>query len=318
MLDILEKTQVESEEIKSDLMFNFRKEYKEQDNIQTEHLSNYNEDDVKKQVQVVILQSKLEIGNTNILDCEVCGKSMLDWIKNSVSDYQVIVVEYNQQDIVSFIKDLQIDKKYVLVLFANTPLIRKNTVEDIVEYFVIKQLSVLKLIRGYMFSTEYLSRIERLLNPQEQPFNEEDFIAVSDVFKFGLVNEIMQKRIISYHQKNGVIFESAGTSKIDADVSIDAGVIIGINTRILGNSIIEGGVKLSDVAINNSVIKANSILNNCIVNQSVVGNNCVIQDYCVVKDKSIIGDNSRLNGMNMIVGKILPSQSNVELGEKRS
>ena len=320
MLDILEKTESISKDNSTDLMFNFRKEYSPVE-VKTQNLSNFDEENIKNQVQVVIIslnKKSIDLVNKNN-QIAVCGKTMLEWVKNSVSDYSIKVVELDSEDdFLSAIKVLQIQKKYTVLLFDDTPLLKKNTVEDIVEYFVIKNLSVLKLKRGYMFETDYLSRIDKLLNPQEQVFNDEDFISVDDSNKYSLACGIMKNRIVFYHQKNGVLFENALAVQIDADVSIEAGAMIGPNVQLLGKTIVEGRVKINNSTIKDSVIKSNVVLNNCAINHSVIGNNCNIDNYCVIKDKSIIGDNCKMEGMNYVSHKTIEPNSVLSFGEKRS
>ena len=182
----------------------------------------------------------------------------------------------------------------------------------------MKNLSVLKFTRGYMFETEYLKRIDKLLSPQMQYFEEEDFITCYNPKQYSLICDIMKNRIITYHQKNGVIFEDAVSAQVDADVSIESDVIIGSGCQIKGKSVIESGAVLkSNCYIENSMIKSGSKIYASTIKESVIGQNCIVENYCVVENKTIIGDGSKLCGYNHIDSQVLPRESKLEFYERK-
>lgn len=310
MLDILEEIEKTNSSVnmpheKADIVFNFGGKQDEK----TENLSKFSQEETEKQVGVVILNItnesfKMQKKAYNLM---ICGKKMKDWVKNATEPFEKIELEMDSKvDFLPLIKNNILDKKYTLVLFSDAPLIQYKTVQEIIEYFVMKSLSVLKFSRGYMFETDYLKRIDKLLSPQMQYFNEEDFITCYNLKQLALVSDIMRNRILSYHQKNGVMIVDSASTFIDADVSIEEDVVIYPNNKILGNSIIQKGSIISaNNLIENSVIMENCKIENSVISQSVVSKNCVVINYSVVENKSFLGENCFLKGFNYVHGKVL-------------
>lgn len=289
---------------------------------QTSLKTDYQELSTAKDIQVVLLCVENDsFKQSGVYDLKLLGKSMKDWVLNAVKDYDTAIATLNfKDDFLPVVKQqANVDKKYTLVLFSDAPLIRSSTISQIVEYFVIKDLSVLKFTRGYMFKTEYLLTIDKLLSPQMQYFEEEDFITAYNLKQFALIGDILKSRILSYHQKNGVIICDPTSTIIEADASIEQNVTICAGSKILGNSILKQGAKISyNAMVDSSLISENSTIENSSIFSSIVGKNCVIKNYCVVENKSVVGDNSKLLGFNHINGKTLPANSILDSFEKKN
>lgn len=282
----------------------------------------YNEEDSTKNVQVIIMKVVNDSFKlpTKTYELKMQGKTMLSWVENAVKDFDVREVEMNANaDFLSLAKqNINGEKKYTLVLFADAPLIKSSTVSEIVEYFVIKDLSVLQFTRGYMFKTQYLLTIDKLYAPQVQYFEEEDFITCYNLKQFALVNDILKSRILSYHQKNGVVITDPVSTIIEADVSIEEGVKLLAGSKILGNSVIEKGAVISyNSIVDSSVVMTNSFVENSIIKNSIIGKNCVIKNYSIVEQKAVIGDNCTLCGYNLVKSKSLLEGVTLEEYEKR-
>lgn len=306
MIDILEEIQkqnkVENQD-NVDINFNFQ-QVKEVKTGTVSGLSNNLKDNVKVILFCVNNQSFKRTDKT--YNQIICGKSMKDWVLSAVEGYNTKLVDMDSQDDYFYLtkQNLDLQFKYTLVLFTDTPLLTSKTVTDITEYFAIKNLSVLKFSRGYMFETDYLSRIEKIYNPQIQYFEEEDFITAYNLKQFALITDIMRNRILSYHQKQGVLIIDANSTQIDADVSIENDVTIYANNKILGKTIIEAGTVLSyNNIVENSVVMQNSFIENSTIKNSIVGKDCNIQNYCVLQNKTILGDQTVLKGYNILDNK---------------
>lgn len=322
MLDILEEIEKTGNSVnmtheKADLVFNFN----EQKEDSPKNLSKFSIEEIEKQVGVVILNItddsfKMKEKAYNLM---ICGKKMTDWVKNATEPFEKIELEMDSKaDFMPLIKSHIMDKKYTLVLFSDAPLIQYKTIQEILEYFVMKSLSVLKFSRGYMFETDYLKRIDKLLSPQMQYFNEEDFITCYSLKQLAIITDIMRNRILSFHQKNGVMIIDGASTFIDADVSIEENVIIYPNNKILGNSIIQKDCFISaNNLIENSVIMENCKLENSVISQSVISKNCVVINYSVVENKSFLGENCFLKGFNHIDSKVLDDNETLETYEKK-
>lgn len=223
----------------------------------------------------------------------------------------------SKADFLPIVKQNVGNKKYTLVLFSDAPLLQYKTVQEIVEYFVLKSLSVLKFSRGYMFETEYLNTIEKLFNPQVQYFEEEDFICCYNLKQLALVSDIMRNRILGFHQRNGVVITDSATTHIDADACIESDVLIMPNNKIFGKSKIEKGTILKcNNLIQNSIIKQNCTIENSTINSSVVQDGCIIQNYCVIEN-SILDSFCTLKGFNYINSMKINQNTTLNVFDKK-
>lgn len=225
------------------------------------------------------------------------GKTFLDWAKNSVFDTTIRYADYNfGDDFLPVVKNAADTRyKYTFVLFADTPLFQHKTFLQIMEYFKMKNLSVLKLTRGYVFETKYLIEIEQLLNPQVQYFDEEDFITCSSLKQYAMISDIMKNRILSYHMKNGVLFKDPTTTFVDADVQIGKDTVIEPFCQIYGKTIVESNVKIgSNSKIENSVICSGANINGAVISDSLIEKNVVIEEFAKISNNSKIAQNAKV------------------------
>ena len=225
---------------------------------------------------------------TDYCNLDMFGIKGIDYILNSVQDFEVKQKDYNiNDDVIKVIKENLNDKKYVLTLFSDTPLIKKQTIINIIDYFLIKKLCALSFNRGYCFDTNYLKSVEKVYNPQIQEFEDEDFIKVDSSKNFSLALDVLKNRIISYHQQNGVIFENVNSCFIDARVNIENNVIIKNNVTILGKSIIKQNSIIYNSSLNRVIVGDGVMIENSIVENTVVEKNAKIKDYSIIKNASI-------------------------------
>ena len=321
MLDILEEIEkngnaVNMQKDKIELGLNFFKE----DNQPKTNLSGYNQEDAMGNVQVVLLCVDNKSFNLNMPTCNlsICGKTMRDWVKNAVQGMNVVEAEMDSKaDFLPIVKQNAGGKKYTLVLFSDAPLIQHKTVQEIVEYFVLKSLSVLKFSRGYMFETSYLQTIDKLLNPQVQYFEEEDFITCYNMKQFALVSDIMRNRILGYHQRNGVIIIDPNSTFIDADASIESDVVIYPNNKIFGKTKISSGANLfCNNIIKNSIIMLNVKIENSNIDSSVIKSGCLVKNYSTVLN-SILEENCTLKGYNFVEAMKINPNTTLDVFDKK-
>lgn len=239
-------------------------------------------------VFVMLLKTKPELSNIDIL-----GKSSLEWIRNSLKGYNFKEYEYNNEDIVRFIKENVFNKKIVVVLFSNMPLLTSQTLDSYIEYFKIKKLSTLKMPKGFIFDFQYLLSVDKVYNPQVVNLFEEDFLSLNSLTDLNLVFNTMKKRILNFHENNGVVIYDENSTIIEAEVNINEGVKIYPNNTILGETYLSCGVVLKGGnKIENSIIKDNCIIENSVIENCIIENNSKISDYSVIKNKVVISENS--------------------------
>lgn len=243
----------------------------------------------KEDFLVLILKTTYKI---NFYSQKMFGLCGIDYILGAVNGYETKIVQFNKdQDVIDVIKQNLNSKKYVLVLFSDTPLITKNTINEIVEYFLIKGLCALKFNRGYCFQTDYLKGVEKVYSPNEQTFCEEDFLVVKDSISFSCCVNVLRKRIVEYHQNEGVLFLSPSTVSLDANANLDAGVIVGENVIVQDKCVIKTGCKLSCCTLKKVILDENCEVCNSVIENSVVQKNCKICDFSVIKNKTILENN---------------------------
>lgn len=271
--------------------------------------------ELDKNVQVVLMcvnNSSMQI--KDLPNYEICGLKMKDYVRQCFKYALIQEVECNEEDdIIKKAKQCVLsDKKYTMILFSDTPLLKRKTVLEILEYFEMKSLSVLKLTRGYVFETDYLRKVETLYSPQFHYFDEEDFMSCFNLKQLALINDIMQNRIIDYHLKNGVIFKNPQTCSVDVNAVIGEGVMVEQNNVIKGKTIIESGSHLfPNNIINKSIIKSGCKISNSIINNSFIENNCTVNPFCLIENNSLIEENSTIESFCKVSKTVIKKGSTI-------
>lgn len=253
---------------------------------------------------------------TKSYDIKLYGKTMTEWVANSVFDAKTryATIDFNQ-DFLPVVKQIcDPNCKYTFVLFSDTPLFTHKNYLSILEYFKLKKLSVLKLTRGYVFETEYLLKIDSLLSPQTQYFEEEDFMTCYSLKQTTIVADVLKDRILTYFLNNGVMLYDLATTRIDADCQIDTDCILEQNVQIKGNTIIEQNCYISaNTTIKNSVVCQNTKLKNCVIDNSFIGANCkvgynsIITNYAKIEDGVTVPPNCIIDGVIVTKDTVLQS-----------
>ncbi len=75
---------------------------------------------------------------------------------------------------------------------------------------------------------------------------EEESLGINTPEEFQKVSEILRKRIIKFHEDQGVIFKDKEKVFIDSTVKIKPGVIIGSHVTLKGETFLESGVSIED------------------------------------------------------------------------
>ena len=228
--------EVEMEVTENQISFDFLQ------NLETKPLTQaQNFDWVAEETLVVLVKAKGEISP----NFDICGKKMIDWVALATSGCkQKIVEEPDEDKFLQTIRDVAEGYNYVAVLYSDTPLLKKATFLEIMDYFSKRRMNVLKLVRGYVFRAEYLQNAKMLLSTTVEEFDKEDFTLINSPQQVSFAFKILNGRILDYHKKNGVILFGENTIFVDADVEIEAGTVIYPNNIIKGESYIGKNVIL--------------------------------------------------------------------------
>ena len=231
---------------------------------------------------------------------DVCGKPMIEWVENACATAPTIKRVPLKFDLLKEIKPLLNDATWTVVLFSDTPLLTRKTVENAFMIAEQKGLNVLKLTRGYVFNTEYISRVEEIFGTETYYLEEEDFIIATNFKQLSIVRDIMRGRICDYFMRNGVDIVDPSSAFIDANVSVGKNTVIMPFVKLLGkvqigeNCIIKSGSVLEDCVVAKSVIIENSQVKNSVLGDGVVVENSVMEDVVLKGELSVVKNNSCL------------------------
>lgn len=252
----------------------------------------------EKNVFVVILN------NVKFKEYKILNNAMQNYILSGIS-YPFKVLEYKEEDIRKIIKPYLKKGEIIVVLFANTPLVLKQTIENIIEYSRVKNINACKLPCGFVFNSSYIKKNKIIAFDSFYSQNEDEFLEVVDDESLKIATEILQARIIKYHAKNGVKFENEQAVVVEPTAEIQSGVVISSNCIIQGNSTILNSaiIKENTAIINSEVGRGSSVSNSQILN-TIIGNQAIIMPYCYISNSKIgnsvlIKSNKCLEGVSI-------------------
>ena len=228
-------------------------------------------------IRVIVLKNNsVALKKENTYNIQIMGKSMLQWVQNTVRKYPSKSVDYSNQDIIEFVKPLLEDEDYTLILYSDTPLLKESTIDKIIEYATIKNSAIIQLPRGYVLNTQLIKNNSFEYSSKPQFFEGEDFLIVNNFTNLQIAQKIIKNRIITNFIKNGVNILDENVY-IEANVKIGKDTIIYPNTVLLGESIIgEKCIIYPSVTIIDSIIKDNvQIYANTIVKQKILANSII-------------------------------------------
>ena len=224
-------------------------------------------------------------GKTRSFDTKIWGKTMTEWVTLAFDKCPVLEIETTPDaDILATIRPYLTDSKYTAVFYADTPLLTRKMFLTCLDYTKTKGMNVCKFERGYIFRTDYLRTAEKIYSTTQPNFmGLQDFMVVCDMDTLSKAQAILKRRIIDFHLRNGVQF-------IDATwISVDADVIIGENTVIYPQNVLQGKTIIGD----NVILQ----VGNTIVDSSI-GNGAEIMHSVIVNSK--IRDNSKIEPFSYI------------------
>jgi UDP-N-acetylglucosamine diphosphorylase/glucosamine-1-phosphate N-acetyltransferase len=222
---------------------------------------------------------------------------MLDWVLMSVSGYPHKAVTLDEgEDYLTRIKPF-VDPayEYTVVLYTDTPLITKKTVEDALNLAYTSNRTVLKMTRGFIFKTDYLLSAAKIYTDTPFYFEEEDFVTAFNFKQVGLIADILKNRILNYHMENGVHFEDLNTAFIGCDVKLGRGVTIGPGNIIRGKTVIKDNVRIhTGCVIEDCVIDEGASIDSSRLFHSYIGKGTTVGPFANLRADNVIGDRVKL------------------------
>ena len=244
----------------------------------------------------IICEEDKNLYGQKIYDLEICGMSLVNWVARACTVKPRVIKVSGDEDVLDVIRPyVNEESDYSVVLYADTPLVNKAHILDLIEFLDRKRMNFCKLKRGFIFRNDYIRYNDEFYSVDEYDFDSDDFMVVDNTDMFDDAKRLLTKKVINFHKNNGVHFENENT------VTIDANVQIGHGTRLLSGANIVKGSRISsncvigtNVKVSGSIIGMNvKIKDNTLVYDSIVKNNVFIDLEALVKD-SIIGNNSMI------------------------
>ncbi len=264
----METKEFEIELANGQMSFDFEEE--EKGTIPAEKLiKSQNFNWIGEETLFVVVRTQNKNLSNDLPSLKLCGKKMIDWVRLAGCSCQQIVVD-DEEDIFESIKSFQTDKKYIAIFYSDTPLLSRNLFYNIMNYFSSKNINYLKLSRGYIAKAEFLNSRPYLMQNVAVGFDDEGLTVADSAKTISNMNEILQRRILAFHEANGVIIYGKNTVFIDADAEIESGVVIYPNNVIKGESIISAG----------TILECGNVIKN-----SIISNNCQIENSYIEKSK---------------------------------
>lgn len=232
-MDVLEEVEIEENQIGFDFL--------EKENLDTEVEQAESFDWVADETLVLIVRSNEFIAP----NFQLCGRALTDWVSFATSSCKQIFLEnLSEENLLDSIRDYAENYKFVAVLYSDTPLLQRQTFFDVMSYFSKNRMNFMKLSRGYVFKAEFLKSARVLLSSSIEDFGETDFLILDSAEKISFAYNVLNGRILGYHKANGVVLLGENTTFIDADVEIEAGVVVYPNNVLKGESYIGKNVIL--------------------------------------------------------------------------
>lgn len=276
----------------------------------------------------------------NVYEYQVAGMSLLNWVTRACDSAPVILKVSPEDSVLEVIKPYLNGSEYSVVLYASTPLLNKGHLKDLLGFVSRKHMNACRLKKGYVLKNDYIVGVDDLYSIDTYDFASNDFFEVKNHGDLSLVQEILEKKVLSYHKKNGVYFENESQVAIDATTEIGYASVVSAGARVLNHSSVATNVKIgANAVVSNSklgedvVVGLGSVVEGCVVKNgvvigdgvvlknSVIGNNVVIGTGAMIvdsgiKDEACLGDMVRLSnarlGENVHVGKLTQILGNDE------
>jgi bifunctional N-acetylglucosamine-1-phosphate-uridyltransferase/glucosamine-1-phosphate-acetyltransferase GlmU-like protein len=269
----------------------------------------------------------------NSYNINIFGKSMLEYVSAALQNIKFSVIAYDEKtNILNAVKYLKSQKRFTVVLFSDTPLLRYSTIYLAAEIADKEDIGVLRLPRGYIIKNSALDNIRSLDDGKIFNLNEEDFFIVSDYKRLENAGSKLRNRIIDYHLDNGVQIIDRGSVYIDSEVVIQPDVTIYPNNTIKGKSTVYGGATIyENNLIDGSVIYGGATVLSSTVEQSAVGagssvgpnahlrpgttigSRCKIGNFVEIKN-SQIGDDTKISHLTYVGDAEVGCRCNIGCG----
>jgi len=238
---------------------------------------------IKNEVLFVVVKAQNRFLSNDLPSLKLCGKKMIDWVRLAGGECEQCVID-DCEDIIEKIKEINTDKKFIAVFYSDTPLFNKLSFNRIMDYVSSKNINYLKLVRGFVGKTEFIKNSTLLVQGAISDIESESLMQADSANVISQMQNLINSKILAFHENNGVVIFGKNTVFIDADVEIENGVVVEPNNIIQGESVIAGG----------TILASGNIIKN-----SIISNNCRI--YASYIERSKIGQGKEIKPFSKII-----------------
>jgi bifunctional N-acetylglucosamine-1-phosphate-uridyltransferase/glucosamine-1-phosphate-acetyltransferase GlmU-like protein len=220
----------------------------------------------------------------NLLDTDICGLKPIEWVLGAVSAFKSIRVDIKKgDDIIGIVKQHAGEgvKKYCVVVYADTPLIKHETIDKALSFAATYHHKAVQLPRGWVFETDYIKSCGNIHSVTMKSDDDADFTVVYNYAQAAIAGTYLRQRINEKHLLNGVNITDPYNVYIDAQVEIGAGTKIGPGVVLRG--------------------------------ETKIGKNCRVTNFVEIK-KSTIGDGTKISHMSYIGDATIGKNCNIGCG----
>ncbi len=239
----------------------------------------------------ILCEEGNELFGKNTYDLQVCGMSLVNWVLRVCRKQPKILKVQKGLDPIDVVRPyVDLQAEYSVVFYADTPLLNKSHINDLLAFVDRKRMNVCRLKRGIVFRNDYIKETDEIYSIDEYDFASNDFFVVDSSESFEFVKNVLTKKLIDYHKKRAVFFENENT------ITIDANSEIGERTKIFSGASIVGGSK---VGAGSEISRNAVVFGSCVGNSSRIGANSVIVKS-ILKDNTIVLESVTIK--NSVVG----------------
>lgn len=242
---------------------------------------------IKNEVLYVVVKAQNRFLSNDLPSLKLCGKKMIDWVRLAGADCEQIIID-DCEDILGRVRNIETDKSYIAVFYSDTPLFNKGAFYRIMDYFSSKTINFLRLSRGYIVKTDFLKNTPHFMQGETSGLEVDGLMQADSAKTISYMQNLLNNKILSFHENNGVVIFGKSTVFIDADVEIENGVLIEPNNIIQGESVIASGTTLmSGNIIKNSIISNNCIIASSYIEKSKISQGKIVEPYSKIIEQEI-------------------------------
>lgn len=194
------------------------------------------------------------VKRTQVSDRKMVGKTLLEWTSSAFQAFDLRVVE-SKNDAYTIATCTQTASKYIMVVDAQYPLIKKQDVIEMLDYMIFKNLEVGHFLFGTIYLVHTLANNKGVAPLFVVPIGSDRAVKVEDDNDVATYTKVLQDMIHRYHLTQGVRILHPDTTIIDCNVTIGKNVTIAPFVMLTNGTVIGDGCYIgSFTSINRSTL----------------------------------------------------------------